>query len=249
MRVGFIGMTHLGQTLSKAAEMRGIEVVRGLPDAAECDLVFVTEDVESDDDLGPLRGLIDTVLALLPENTPLVIVSQVVPGFTRPWLKRHARTYYQVDTLIMSCALERAMNPERHIVGSYDPRKPLPEVYQNYLNAFPAPVLQVGIEAAELTKLAVNFMLATQISAANTLTAIAEDLDADWVEISEALRLDRRIGERAYIEPGTIGGHLPRDVRRIQKMLERSYWAAFSGQSIIGAARGMMFANSIGPMQ
>ena len=33
--------------------------------------------------------------------------------------------------------------------------------------------------------------------------------------VKSGLRNDKRIGPYAYLNPGIIGGHLPRDVRRI----------------------------------
>lgn len=221
-------MTHLGRTMSHAAAMRGLDVERS--DFAGCDLVIVTLDVENnEDDLERLFVFLHDVLDCVP-GVPVVLMSQVPPGFTRPWLKKHPNLWYQVDTLIMNCALERALNPERHIIGCADPTASLPIAYQRYLGAFPAPILRMSIEAAEVTKLAINFMLAAQISAANTLASVAKKFGADWAEISPALRLDKRIGHHAYIEPGVIGGHLPRDVIRVSDLA------------------GSMFARSIGPL-
>lgn len=225
MRVGFAGMTHLGQTMSEAAAIRGFDVERyelgerSLGCLSDCEVVFITRDVECNEDLIPLRTFIALVFAAVPAETPVVILSQVSPGYCRPWIATRQATYYQVDTLIMNCALDRALNPERHIVGCANPSAPLPDAFLRYLEAFPAPIMKVGIESAELAKLAINFMLATQISAANVLASIADHVGADWSEIIPTLRSDKRLGELAYFEPGAIGGHLPRDVRRIRELI------------------------------
>lgn len=235
MRVGFAGMTHLGQTMARATEMRGFDVER-FDDArmaavrdAGCALVFIARDVNGRSDETALHHFLALAIPELSADTPVVVLSQVSPGFTRPWATRHPNLYYQVDTLIMSCALDRALHPERHIVGCADPGAPLPAAYQAWLDAFPAPVLRMGYESAELAKLAVNLMLATQISAANTLAGVAGQVGAKWHDIVPALRLDARIGPKAYIEPGTIGGHLPRDVRRIQSLAPADAFAASIG--------------------
>lgn len=235
LRVGFAGLTHLGQTMARAAELVQIDVIRvgeakDAPLLASCDLVLITRDVDGPPDLAPLGELINGVMAATWKTTPVVIMSQVPPGFTRPWTNVHPLVFYQVDKLIVNCALDRALKPECHIVGCVDRDDPLPVAYQCYLDAFPAPVLQVGIEAAELIKIAINFTLAAHISAANTIAGVAEEIGADWKEIESGLRHDARIGSRAYIAPGLIGGHLPRDVRRMQEL------------------SGSAFAKAIGPL-
>jgi UDPglucose 6-dehydrogenase len=242
MRVGFAGMTHLGQTMAEASEIRGFQVERfdlGERSAkclADCKIVFITRDVESNDEQTALHIMIGLVMSQLPVETPIVVMSQVGPGFTRPLLKERQAVYYQVDTLIVATALDRALNPERHIIGCADPSALLPMAYIKYLSAFPAPIMKVGIESAELAKLAINFMLATQISAANVLSSIAGYVGADWSEVIPTLRSDKRLGERAYFEPGRIGGHLPRDVRRIRELTAGDFLAH-------------RFAEAIGPLR
>lgn len=223
MLIGFAGTTHLGQTMAKAAKMCGfdiecVDIDQGqISKLATCDIVLVTRDVDNPNDLVPLKGLLQTVFFSVSNDIPVVIVSQIPVGFTRPWLEEHTALYYQVDTIIMNCALERMLNPEQIVVGCREPTEQLPEAYQNYLKAFDAPVLRIGIEAAELAKLSINFMLAAQISAANTLKVIADNYNVDWEEVVPVLQNDKRIGQ-AYLKPGIIGGHLPRDVKRIREL-------------------------------
>lgn len=234
MRIAFVGMTHLGQTLARAADLKGFDVLRvdsSEIDVAGCELVFVTRDVDAQADVVVLGELMGRLIQVVPADVPVVVVSQVPPGFMRPWSFERALLFYQVDTLIMSCALERALHPERHIVGSADPSAALPGAYARYLLSFGVPVLRMSFEAAEFAKLAINFMLAVQVSAANALAAAAESIGARWDDVIPALQTDKRIGASSYLRPGIVGGHLPRDVRRIQAL----------GNSA--------FANSVGPMQ
>lgn len=224
MRIVFAGMTHLALTLQQATFGRGIDSECFSCDSEQpwkawlkdCHLVIIGEDVESDADLPRVRLLIERVIAAAAVGTPIVVMSQVPPGFTRAI--GLPTVYYQADTLRMRDALERALNPERHIVGCADPSAPLPPSYANYLDAFPAPILKMSYESAELAKIAVNFMLASSIAAATTLRAFSHR-KADWADIERALRTDSRIGERAYVSPGVIGGHLPRDVLRVSREL------------------------------
>ena len=94
----------------------------------------------------------------------------------------------------------------------------MPRLYACYLRAFDCPIIRMSYESAELSKLAVNYLLAAQIEAANVLDAVARKVGADWNEMMPGLRLDARIGPRAYIKPGIVGGHLPRDIRTIERL-------------------------------
>ena len=217
MKVGFIGLTHLGQTMKTAAELRGMATE--VDNLTSCDLVMVTQDVEDHDDLAAVDACMEQAVAL-PEEIPVVLVSQVPPGYTRRWLKRRAHIYYQVDTLIIRSALRRAVFPERIIYGIGNPYSKYPgfAAYGEYMRHFECPTFGMRLESAEFCKLAINYYLASQINTANKLSAIAAEVGADWDEIVPGLWSDARIGNKAYIVPGKPEGHLPRDLRTIERL-------------------------------
>src|SRR3546814_8196037 len=110
---------------------------------------------------------------------------------------------YQVETLIFGRAIERALHPERYIVGLADPDMALPAAYEAYLAAHGAPpVLKMRYESAELAKISINMCLVSAVSTANTLAELCERVGADWRAIVPALQLDRRIGPPAYLSAG-----------------------------------------------
>jgi UDPglucose 6-dehydrogenase len=200
---------------------------------AECSLIFLTLDVVTDDanhsDLRPLDSLIADVRAAAPDAV-LVVMSQVPPGYCRSLAaklpdKFPGRLFYQVETLVIGNAVERAIRPERYMVGCAevghnDPQSSLPPEYREYLEAFGCPILPMRYESAELCKIAINCMLVASVSASNTLAEICETTGADWNEITPALRLDRRIGAHAYLSPGLgiAGGNLERDLITVQTL-------------------------------
>jgi UDPglucose 6-dehydrogenase len=194
-------------------------------DLAACDVLFVAPDVPTDDrgmsDLTPVRALIARVSSVLKPGAVLVVLSQVPPGFCRALgaaLGRDpALTFYQVETLIFGRAVERATKPERFIVGAADPARALPAAYRTFLEAFGCPILPMRYESAELAKIAINMFLVSSVSTANTLAGVCEKIGASWSEIVPALRLDKRIGEHAYLSPGLgiAGGNLERDLATI----------------------------------
>lgn len=195
-----------------------------------CEVVYLSLDVPTDDngnsDLSPLDQLIERVVALASGGTTLVILSQVPPGFTRKLAGRveqlrpgrSLQLFYQVETLVFGRAVERALYPERFIVGSSEPQlQPPPKAYAELLSAFDCPLLTMRYESAELTKIAINMCLVSSVSVANTMAELCEKIGADWSEIVPALKLDRRIGQYAYLSPGLgiAGGNLERDLATI----------------------------------
>ncbi len=193
----------------------------------ECDVVYVAPDVPTDDsgksDLGTINSLLEAVFAATTERTTLVVLSQVPPGFTRSKQREGRPLYYQVETLIFGRAVERALFPERYIVGCADPENPLPPAYQAFLGAHDCPILPMRYESAELAKISINMFLVASVSASNTLAELCEKIGADWSEIVPALRLDKRIGAHAYLTPGLgiAGGNLERDLATVCDFADR----------------------------
>lgn len=192
----------------------------------DCDVVLIAVDTvlqetgENDD--SEVGELLRIVTASVPESTPIVIASQVRPGFTRAHRDRHGELYYFMETLIFGRGIERARFPERYIIGSPQPEVPLPSGLSDFLALAGCPVHVMSYESAEFTKLSANVVLAASITAANSLAELAESVGADWQDIEPALREDGRIGQRSYISPGLgIGGaNLARDLLGIQAMAE-----------------------------
>lgn len=191
---------------------------------AGCDVVYIATDVATDDsgqsDLTAINRLVDVVTPCLSGHGVLVVLCQVPPGYTRALPLAGARRYYQVETLVFGRAVERAMHPERFIVGCEDPVAPLPAPYAEFLAAFGCPVLPMRYESAELAKIAINCCLVASVTVANTLAELSERIGADWHEIVPALKLDRRIGEHAYLAPGLglAGGNLERDLATVIRL-------------------------------
>ena len=197
---------------------------------ARCGVIYFSQDVPTDagnhSQLGEFPGRIESIARLAPPDAVLVILSQVPPGFTRQISERLRQTrpdltlHYQVETLIFGRAVERAMQPERFIVGCAEPETPLSARYASFLKAFECPILPMRYESAELAKIAINMCLVSSVTTANTLAELCEAIGADWSEIAPALKLDRRIGPHAYLSPGLgiAGGNLERDLITVRTM-------------------------------
>jgi len=195
-------------------------------DLSGCHIAYISTDVPTNNagesDLEGVLHLIETVIENLNDKAILVILCQVPPGFTRSLPFPGDRLFYQVETLIFGRAVERARFPERYIIGCSEPDRDFPENFNALLKAFDCPILPMRYESAELAKISINMCLVASVSVANTMAEICEQIGADWSEIVPSLRLDRRIGEYSYINPGLgiAGGNLERDLATVISLSE-----------------------------
>lgn len=186
-----------------------------------CDIVYISVDVPTDDkgmsNLAPVEEIIHLATAQMRNDAILVILCQVPPGFTRKLNWPPSQLVYQVETLIFGRAVDRALNPERFIIGLAAPQTGLPAELSVYLEAFECPILPMKYESAELAKISINMFLVASVTTSNTLAELCEQIGANWSEIIPALRLDKRIGTHAYLKPGLgiAGGNLERDLRTV----------------------------------
>lgn len=207
-----------------AANRARLSVTSDAGALARADVVYLAPDVPTDDtgasDLTAVERLLDVVRPALRPDAVLVILSQVPPGFTRGITGVRGPLHYQVETLVFGIALQRALEPERTIVGCADPSAPLPKPYRTWLEAFGCPILAMRYESAELAKISINMCLVASIGVANTMAEICEHVGADWAEIAPSLKLDRRIGPYSYLAPGLglAGGNLERDLATVMRL-------------------------------
>tara|TARA_X000000368_G_C22952248_1_gene677174 strand:- start:479 stop:1177 length:699 start_codon:yes stop_codon:yes gene_type:complete len=80
----------------------------------------------------------------------------------------------------------------------------------------------MNYESAELAKISINIFLISSVTSTNVLSEISENIGANWADISEALKLDKRIGKYAYLKPGLgiSGGNLERDLETFRNYLK-----------------------------
>ena len=200
-----------------------IKITKNIKDINKCDLIYISKDVPTNDngksDLKPIKKIIK-YLSFLKKKSRLIILSQVPPGFTRKIKWNKNRLFYQVETLVFGRALKRALNPERIIIGSNNANEKIDSKLQNFLKKFDCPILNMNYESAELAKISINMFLVSSITTTNMLSELSNKVGAHWSDISKALRLDKRIGKYAYLNPGLgiSGGNLERDINSVIQM-------------------------------
>lgn len=213
---------NLKKNLNK--RFHNIKFTSKVKDLNKCDLVFISRDVPTDSygksNINIINKLIKKVTNNLNKKSCLIILCQVPPGFCQKinWTK--AKLFYQVETLIFSDAQNRALFPERIIVGKFN--KQLNKKYSFYLKRFKCPILEMNYQSAELAKISINMFLISNVTTTNLLSEVCEKIGANWDVVSQALRLDRRIGKYAYLKPGLgiSGGNLERDLETIKNFIK-----------------------------
>jgi UDPglucose 6-dehydrogenase len=234
LRAGRLPVFEPGLADLLAANRDRLEFTSDPARLLDCAVVTLSRDIPTDEQnqsrVESLDELVATVIPVLGPEAVLIVLSQICPGYMRRLQDRLAAVpgslrpslYYQVETLIFGNAVERALRPERFIVGCAYPTQSLPGPYAELLAAFGCPVLPMIYESAELAKLAINLFLVASVTTTNTLAELCEALGADWSEIQPALRLDRRIGPHAYLAPGLgiAGGNLERDLATLNRLAD-----------------------------
>jgi UDPglucose 6-dehydrogenase len=124
------------------------------------------------------------------------------------------------EFLVEGKAYEAFMNPDRIVIGVEDEDTAV--LMRRLYAAIDAPLIMTDIATAELAKYAANAYLATQISFINEMADLAAAAGADIADVSQIIKLDKRVGDRAYLNAGIgFGGScLPKDLRALTRSAE-----------------------------
>lgn len=193
------------------------------------DVIWVTFDTPVDDndvaDVGYVKQRIIDIFDFLQDNTIVLISSQMPVGSIASLEKEYAAHNFD-KTIHFACspenlrlgqALKVFKTSERILVGvrNNESRQTLEPILSRFTNV----IIWMGIEAAELSKHAINSWLAMSITFINEISRIAEKQGADANEVEAAMRSENRIGQNAYIKPGGAfaGGTLARDLNYLSQ--------------------------------
>jgi UDPglucose 6-dehydrogenase len=121
-------------------------------------------------------------------------------------------------------AIEDFMRPNRVVIGSEDPHALaiMKELYSP-LYLIETPVVITDIVTAEMIKYAANTFLAMKISFINEMASVCDAVGADVHDVSRALGLDQRIGNKfLHPGPGYGGSCFPKDVQSLDHFARES---------------------------
>ena len=194
------------------------------------DFVFICTDTpvgaNDDSDLAPIDAIAHEIGQHLFADIVLCVTAQVPVGTTEELahiVHRLAPAHecavaYIPEFLRLGTAVETFRQADRFVIGCNDSRVAarVAALYQ----PLGRPIIHTDLRSAEMAKHASNAFLGVSISFINEIADLCELLDADVLEVARVLRLDPRIGERAFLSPGLgfAGGTLGREIRALQKL-------------------------------
>ena len=125
---------------------------------------------------------------------------------------------YSPENLRLGQAIDCFKKPQRIVIGA-DSESVLDRV-ETFFDVVTAPKMRMNLRTAEMTKHALNAILATSISFANEIANLCDELGADALKVAEALHSDERIGPKLPLRPGLsfAGGTLARDLKVLRKL-------------------------------
>jgi len=154
----------------------------------------------------------------------VVVNKSTVPIGTGQLVKKIIKEHYKGDFDVVSnpeflkegSAIEDFMHPDRIVLGDSNGQKAANKIAKLY-EVLGSPILVTDLETAEMIKYASNSYLATQISFINSVSHICEKVGANVMEVARGMRLDKRIGEKAFLNAGLgYGGScFPKDVEAL----------------------------------
>lgn len=193
---------------------------------AKADVLWVTYDTPVNDndesDVPFVLNHLGRALEHLPKGALVLISSQLPVGTCAQLEKEFPQFHFACspENLRLGKAIDSFEKADRAIVGIRDDaKKPLLE---KLFAPFTPQVLFMRTESAEMVKHALNSFLALSITFINEIARLSEQVGADAKEVSQGLKSEPRIGQKAYLGPGGpfAGGTLARDVVTLTKLAQ-----------------------------
>jgi UDPglucose 6-dehydrogenase len=201
-------------------------------------------------DVGSVIRRIIRQIQRVVRDIPLIISSQLPVGSCHRIMDATGRNVvYVPENLRHGAAIQRFMRPDRIVLGLPSSLVGSPNV--DHIMKVISPemntqILTVGIREAEMVKHAINAFLATEISFANELGCICDELGVNKKEVAEGLQSDARIGHRSYLKPGgsfrmdTLGRDLGYLLDMVDELVEQRRLRGF----LSGVLEGVLHRNN-----
>lgn len=167
---------------------------------------------------------INKYCVIVDKSTVPVGVADKVQAAVREELDKRSLQNVQFDVvsnpefLKEGAAIEDFMKPDRLVIGypSEKAKEVMTQLYQPIIRNHGGKMLYMSVKDAEMTKYAVNAMLATRISFMNEMAGMCEKLGVDVDNVRLGIGSDSRVGEK-FLYPGCgYGGScFPKDVKAL----------------------------------
>ena len=200
----------------------------------DIDFAWITIDTPvNEEDVADTNYVISKTLKLLDfiESGTAVIISSQLPIGSIGKIENLAKNKFpkkifnfisSPENLRLGDAIKVFLEPDRIIIGHRENFES--DLLDNFFQSISDDLEWMSIESAEMTKHAINSFLANSVAFINELSIICELVGADAKAVERGLKSDYRIGENAYLSPGSAfsGGTLARDLNYL-KNISRSF--------------------------
>jgi len=182
-------------------------------------------------DLKYIRNVSKEIGAIM-NSSKIIINKSTSPVGTSKMIREIIRHYYHGEFHMVSIpeflqegkAVETFINGDRQVLGFENlGNHALIERMKKLFSDLNGEIVLTDTKTAEFSKYVSNAFLALEISFINSLTSICEKLKIDILDVSKILKLDKRIGEKAFLNPGPGYGGMcfPKDVLSIVGISDR----------------------------
>jgi UDPglucose 6-dehydrogenase len=153
------------------------------------------------------------------ESTKIIVEKSTLPVRTARAMERiltsknhhiHFDVVSNPEFLAEGTAINDLENPDRVLIGSRETehglnaRNEIVEIYRNWVPK--ERIITSNVWSSELSKLVANAFLAQRISSINSISALCEKTEADVGEVSKAVGLDSRVGDKFLNASVGFGG-------------------------------------------
>ncbi|MFI0469001.1 UDP-glucose dehydrogenase family protein [Saccharopolyspora sp. 5N102] len=201
--------------------------VDAVPAAARSDFVFlcVPTPMATDGgaDLAAVESVVREIRGSLRPGCVLVTKSTVPVGTAARLValtgRRDVAVVSNPEFLREGFAVQDFLHPDRIVVGSES--EAAAAAVAGLYAPLAAPTIRTDAASAELVKYAANCFLAAKLSYVNDISELCERLAVDVLDITEAMRRDRRIAP-SFLSPGPGwgGSCLPKDAAALLRAAE-----------------------------
>jgi UDPglucose 6-dehydrogenase len=194
------------------------------PQIARTQVIYLAQDDPDETETIALR----LAKAALP-GTVLLICTPTPVGTTTQITQKLAALDYDVAvvahplSLTDGCAVEDFNWPDRLLFGTSSPQvvSTLKIIYRSLVMRG-TPVIVTNAETAELVREAATAFIATKISFINEMASLCEHVNADALDLSLALGLDKRIAPRCLQAGVGMGGSfVENDIAHLTALAQR----------------------------
>lgn len=216
MKIAIVGVGHMAQSFSFCLERMRHKIVP----LEDCDVCWIAIDTPINEGVGNIKPVFEAVNKVKPklkEDVLVIVSSQIPVGTSKKLIEILGDNYaYIPEHMRMGRGIFDFMNLSQITIGvDNDKAKHLLQGMFHDKTIF-----FTNIATAEMIKHATNAYLATTVSFINDIADICEQVGADVVDVTKALRADYRIGKEAYLDVsvGFRGGHFDRDLNYLQQV-------------------------------